>query len=371
MQDLFSRSLALIRAHQAPEGAYVAGPTFPNYRYCWFRDGTYIAYAMDLAGAHDSARRFYDWAAARIVERRAQIDRVAQAPPGQAPRPEDLLHTRYTLDGQAAADEWPNFQLDGFGTLLWGIAQHLALTGGGLPDGWRAAVDLPARYLAALWRRPCYDCWEEFGDQVHTATLAAIYGGLTAAAALLGGDGEAAAQEAAAIRAFVRDHCIVAGSLCKFVDNPAVDGSLITAATPYRLLAPDDPVMQTTAARIEAELRVDGGGVHRYAQDSYYGGGEWLLLTAYLGWYYVERGERTRAAALLDWVAGRAVGAEQWLPEQVADHLNDPDMLPVWEARWGASACPLLWSHAAYLTLAAHLAAPPALPAGRAVASRE
>jgi GH15 family glucan-1,4-alpha-glucosidase len=159
MQDLFSRSLALIRAHQAPEGAYVAGPTFPNYRYCWFRDGTYIAYAMDLAGAHDSARRFYDWAAARIVERRAQIDRVAQAPPGQAPRPEDLLHTRYTLDGQAAADEWPNFQLDGFGTLLWGIAQHLALTGGGLPDGWRAAVDLPARYLAALWRRPCYDCW--------------------------------------------------------------------------------------------------------------------------------------------------------------------------------------------------------------------
>ncbi|KPV52167.1 hypothetical protein SE17_17090, partial [Kouleothrix aurantiaca] len=49
-------SIALIRAHQSPNGAYVASPTFPTYHYCWFRDGTYIAYAMDLVGEHASAR---------------------------------------------------------------------------------------------------------------------------------------------------------------------------------------------------------------------------------------------------------------------------------------------------------------------------
>ncbi|KPV46130.1 hypothetical protein SE17_43605 [Kouleothrix aurantiaca] len=46
-----------------------------------------------------------------------------------------------------------------------------------------------------------------------------------------------------------------------------------------------------------------------------------------------------------------ARSAEGDMPEQVAANLNHPDMLPVWNERWGTSACPLLWSHAAYLTL--------------------
>jgi len=28
--------------------------------------------------------------------------------------------------------------------------------------------------------------------------------------------------------------------------------------------------------------------MHRYADDTYYGGGEWVLLATWLGWYYVE-----------------------------------------------------------------------------------
>ena len=75
------------------------------------------------------------------------------------------------------------------------------------------------------------------------------------------------------------DRCVAGGSLNKFVGNRAVDGSLIHVATPYRLLDPGDPLMRATIARIESELRRDGGGVHRYADDSYYGGGEWLLHT--------------------------------------------------------------------------------------------
>lgn len=27
------------------------------------------------------------------------------------------------------------------------------------------------------------------------------------------------------------------------------------------------------------------GGVHRFPEDTYYGGGEWLLLSCWLGWY--------------------------------------------------------------------------------------
>ncbi len=372
-RDLYSRSIDLIRANQTPGGAYLASPTFEQYRYCWFRDGTYIAYAMDLAGEQASAHRFYDWAASVVVRRAAHVERaIAAASRGEQPAPHDLLHTRYSSDGEDSPQEWPNFQLDGFGTLLWGMDEHLRLTGRQMPGEWRMAVDLLARYLRALWPFPCYDCWEEFGDRIHTSTLAAIYGGLTAASRLLADPPHAHyeqyARTAAHIRRFVLDRCVHDGSLCKFVGSTAVDASLLHVATPYRLLPPDDPLMLTTIERIERELRREGGGVHRYAEDSYYGGGEWVLLTAYLGWYYVERGELTTAQALLRLVEGYAgcadagrregVGAMEgdgMFPEQVPHHLNYPHMLAVWERQWGPSACPLLWSHAAYMTLAYHL----------------
>lgn len=355
VSSLYSHSLDIIRTNQAPSGAYIAGPNFPEYRYCWFRDGAYIAYSLDLAGEPESADRFYSWATGMIASRAEQVERViATVSAGGMPAPEDLLHTRYTLDGELGPDGWPNFQLDGFGTLLWGLSEHLALSGGSLSDTSRAAVDLLARYLGALWGLPCYDCWEEFGDKVHTATLAAVYGGLNAAALLLGDD--APARSAAEIKAFVLSRCVVDGALCKFVGNPAVDASLLHVATPYRLLTPDDPLMKATVERIESELRQDGDGVRRYAQDSYYGGGEWVLLTAYLGWYYVECGKLDEARRLLGWVEGRAA-KNGMLPEQVPEHLNYPGMLPVWEERWGPVASPLLWSHAAYITLSRHLAA--------------
>lgn len=355
MTDLVTHSIALIRANQAPSGAYVACPTFPTYQYCWFRDGAYIAYAMDVVGAHDSAARFYHWATTMIVQRAAQIERAIAAAPSGKPAVQDLLDTRYTLDGAPGDDTtWTNFQLDGFGTLLWGLAQHLELCHQPPPDGWRPAVDLLARYLAALWQEPCYDCWEEFAGHIHTSTLAALYGGLQVATRLLGDPQPE--RVAARIKDFVLRNCIHNGALVKFVGSTAVDANLLHVATPYRLLSPDDPRMYVTVERIEAELRHNGGGLHRYADDSYYGGGEWVLLTAYLGWYYLDRGEPERAQPLLKWIE-RQADAAGLLPEQVADNLNHSTMLDEWEQRWGRSACPLLWSHAAYLTLVTRLRA--------------
>ena len=37
---------------------------------------------------------------------------------------------------------------------------------------------------------------------------------------------------------------------------------------------------------LEKDLRFPNGGVYRYREDVYYGGGEWILLSAWLGWYY-------------------------------------------------------------------------------------
>lgn len=59
MHKLVDQSLAIITAGQSPEGAYIACPSYPTYAYSWFRDGTFIAAAMDRWQRHESAQRFF------------------------------------------------------------------------------------------------------------------------------------------------------------------------------------------------------------------------------------------------------------------------------------------------------------------------
>jgi GH15 family glucan-1,4-alpha-glucosidase len=346
-ERLIRRSLEVILGNQAPSGAFIASPNFPTYAFCWFRDGAFTAYALDLYGEHAAAGRFFAWAAAAVNRRAEVVPRaLMRASTAQLLSNEDVLHTRYTLDGEDDPQgTWENFQLDGFGTWLWALAEHQQMAGGPLPGDWRQAARLVADYLAGLWRLPCYDCWEEFPKQVHPHTLAAIYGGLRAYEALTGDSRQAAVAQ---IQEFLFENGLADGRWQKFLGNPQVDASLLGLATPYRVVAPADPTMRSTVAKIEADLCQ--GGVHRYATDTYYGGGQWLLLTAWLGWYYCESGEREKAIHLRNWVEAQA-DEHGWLTEQVPMNLNDESYYQPWVQRWGPIATPLLWSHAGYLIL--------------------
>ncbi|GBD85714.1 glucoamylase precursor [bacterium BMS3Abin02] len=344
--DLYDRSIEIILENQTRSGAYVASPDFPTYRYSWFRDGSYIAYAMDLVGEHDSSHRFHHWAAAVINSRADTVRRAAAKAERCEPLTRaDFLHTRYTTDGhEAGGENWPDYQLDGFGTWLWSLNEHMQHTGEELDAEWRSAATLVADYLTALWAKPCYDCWEEFPDSVHTHTVAAIHGGLTAHQAI---DGVSHHATLASVSEFIATEARKNGHFVKFPGSDVVDASLLGLAVPYRVVDPDDPKMLGTVAQIEATLR-KGGGLHRYPTDTYYGGGEWLLLTCWLAWYYYERGAYDQAKTAIDWVEAHAT-EEGYLPEQVPENLNDPSCYKPWRQRWGAIASPLLWSHAMYL----------------------
>lgn len=351
--NLWDHSIAVIKANQSANGAFIASPSFPTYHYSWFRDGAYIAHALDLVGERESARRFFGWAVWAIGLRAEATSRaIAAGRAGQVPADADLLHTRYTADGQPGEMQWFNNQLDGFGTLLWALDQHVEMSGAPIDPEWLPVARQLADYLAALWSQPCSDCWEEFKDKIHMATLAAIYGGLNAASRLLSDDSYA--HEARKVQRFVLDHGVIDGSVIKFLGTSWADASLVHVSTPYRLLTPAHPVMRATIARLENELLVPDGGIHRYVEDNYYGGGEWILLSAYLGVHYVERGDLGRARALRSWIE-RAADRNLDLPEQVEDHLLKPERLAGWIAQWGPPAIPLLWSHASYLTLVHHL----------------
>ncbi|MHB9145214.1 MAG: glycoside hydrolase family 15 protein [Symbiobacteriia bacterium] len=355
-------SIDVILAGQSPSGAIIASPTFPTYHYSWLRDGSFIAYALDRVGRHEAAARFHRWVAEAVLRHqdRAQAA-ISRARRGLPPAEGAYLHCRYTLDGEEGGEGWPNFQLDGYGTWLWALEQHLLLTGGAPVDGTVRLAEMPREreaaivatgYIRELWGFPTYDCWEENGDRLHPATLACLYGGLDAASRLL--EDGAAASAAARVRERVLTDAARLGRLAKHLGGDGIDASLLWCSTPFRLVEPGDPLMQATVREIERRCVDPSGGVHRYPEDTYYGGGAWLLLTAWLGWYHCEVGRVEEARACLAWVEARADAAGQ-MPEQVAEHLHDPAFLPEWEQRWGKSASPLLWSHAMHLVLQAEL----------------
>jgi GH15 family glucan-1,4-alpha-glucosidase len=272
------------------------------------------------------------------------------------------LHTRYTLDGDPGSDDWPNFQLDGFGTLLWGWYNHLERTNKPvLPPLWASAAGLLVRYLAALWEKPNYDCWEEFPDHIAVSTLASLYAGLHAIGTIPGLDpyhAQLATVTAEQIKHFVLARGMYSGHLIKQIDGEdAVDANLLWASVPFGvhgLFQPEEALMAATALRIESDLIGGTGGVHRYRADTYYGGGEWILLTALLGQYRAARGDTQGAQACLEYVTSHA-DENGNLPEQWTTAPLTPDGVAVWVQRWGPVAKPLLWSHATYLNLYAVL----------------
>lgn len=279
--NLASRSVEVILAGQSPSGAYAACPAFPDYRYSWLRDGSFIAGAMLEAGEIASCDRFLDWCA-RIVER----------------TPGGPFDARYTLDGERDPTDWPHRQIDG-----WGLFLDLVRRRGSAR--WDDACGHVGRWLESVWGEPCTDWWEE-RDGHHAVTLWSVGSGL---------DSKEIRREA----------------LARAGDR--LDASLLHIGTP------------DLVEWVEGSLVSPGGGVWRNLADEYYGGGEWLLLTAMLGLAKPER-----AAECLGWIEAHAT-PDGLLPEQSQDNLQRPERYEPWVDKWGEPPCPLLWSHAMYLRL--------------------
>jgi GH15 family glucan-1,4-alpha-glucosidase len=369
MSSLVNRSIEIILNNQSESGAYIACPNFPTYHYCWLRDGSFIANSMDLVGEHQSARAFFQWVDTVIQRYTWKIDRILEKRnSGVLLQESDYLHTRYTLSGEEAAGDWLNFQLDGYGSWLWALSEHMERTHDvSLLENLANSVQKTVSYLTAVWDYPNYDCWEENPHHLHPYTLAAIYSGITSAKKMADISpaldlAEHPLDLSKTIRQYTLDHAVKNGLLQKSFPPPGkhqegdnfhpdgVDASLLGLAIPYRMLDPSDPLIRTSVARIESDLRCNRGGVYRYLADTYYGGGEWLLLAAWLGWYYAETGDIDQAEELRHWVEDQADPSGQ-MPEQVSSHLLSPSHYEEWEKRWGPIANPLLWSHAMYIIL--------------------
>ncbi|PZE22682.1 glycoside hydrolase family 15 protein [Paenibacillus xerothermodurans] len=366
--QLVAVSKSLIKMNQHPSGGYAACPLFSHYAYSWLRDGSFIAYSMDITGETDSADKFHRWVNGLLLRQRERVNKLLDKHErGEWIEQHEFLHTRYQLDGRDDADSaWGQFQLDGYGVWLWAVAEHcrtLRMTA--LPDLYRESVDLIVRYLCAFWQRPNFDCWEERGEQVHPSTLASIYGGLSSIQPLIA-DGRLG-EICSAIREFILDYAVhpTGGHIVKSIRPTSnderyeiafdgVDGSLLWLCEPFNLLSADHPAMAATIARIQQDLKSSDGGLRRYLSDEYYGGGEWTLLAAWYGWTSLRTGAMDEARLALAWVMEQADSLGR-LPEQVPHTQMDSQLYERWLQNWGPPATPLLWSHAMFLVLNSQL----------------
>ncbi|MCL5677542.1 MAG: glycoside hydrolase family 15 protein [Firmicutes bacterium] len=380
VHQAYRRSLLVMKLMtDAGTGAIIAAPEFDpayencgGYAYAWGRDAAYITVAMDRAGLHGPARAFYRWAV-------------------RAQEKEGLWVHRHTTEGMWGSS-WGLVQIDETGSLLFGLAEHVRLTGD--VNFAREVFPSVARAVAYLgnYRHPrtglagpAVDLWEERSGYLIYSS-AAVAGGLRAAAELADRaehpeDAERWRRWAAGMALAIRregwdaERGAYLRTRDRQVDGPAwavlrqageavhtepglkgytqylqdreavLDASLLGLAVPFQVVAAGDATMESTARRLEEALTAEGfGGLRRYEGDRYRGGNPWVLCTLWLGQYEAAAGRPDRAAEILDWALQRQAPLGL-LPEQVDSATGEP-----------AWVLPLTWSHAMLLLLVQQLA---------------
>ena len=367
LQDLYRRSLLLIRTQIDNRGAVIAANdsavlqfSRDTYSYMWPRDAALVCHALDLAGYPDITRRFY-----------TQCNRLLT---------DDgyLLH-KYNPDGTPASSWHPwmvggkerlPIQEDQTALVLWALWRHFYL--------YRDVEYVRPLYHSLILKaadfmvdfrdpatglpRPSYDLWEErYG--VHTYTCATVYGGLTAARNFARVFGNADLAErydtaAAEVRDAMAEH-LWSAEHDRFIRRlvPQEDGGFVVDATldaslfalfKFHAFEADDERVEKTMRAIEQDLwvRTPVGGLARYTGDTYYSpaserrgvpGNPWFVCTIWLADYYIARGRTVddlkKALPLFEWAAGHA------MPSGVLAEQVDPDTgRPL-------SVSPLTWSH--------------------------
>jgi GH15 family glucan-1,4-alpha-glucosidase len=368
--EVARRSLLIVEAMCDHSGAILAATDSDimataraHYGYTWPRDAAHVVAVLDRIGRHEPGRRYFEFCKPLISETRPFLM--------QKYRPDQTLGATWhpwVVEGEV---EIP-FQEDETASFLDSLAGHLRATGDDalLQDLYGTMVRPMADFLNRYrdpetgLPRPSYDLWEERRG-VHAYTVAAVWSGLRAAAALAErmGDGSAAGylEAAESVRAGAIEH--MRGSSGHFLRRLDVrsDGSRHPDDAPDAstlwlglsgMIDASDPLFEIHMRGVWEALWVNTevGGMARYRDDYYFRasreatGNPWIITTMWLAQCLVMRAE-TRSdldepLEMLLWAA-RHAGPTGVLPEQVHPHTGAP-----------LSVSPLTWSHAEFLKTA-------------------
>jgi len=368
--DIFERSLLILRTQIDNRGPIIAANDSDivrfgkdTYSYMWGRDGAFVAASMAKAGYAHSCENFFEFCADRLSE-------------------DGYLFQHYNPDGSLASNWHPwlvdgkevlPIQEDSTALLIWSLWLYFENTKEieFIRPLYERLIKKAAGFLVAFrdeetdLPNPCFDLWEErYG--VHTFTVAAVIGGLKAAAnfAKLFKDFDREKnylQVAEKVKDGLIKHLYHDG-LKRYARSgyrnesgydldEVIDVSL-SGLTIFEALQPDDPRVVETMEAIRSELwlKTDIEGCARYLNDNYQRpddissniqGNPWFISTLWLGEYFISKAENLNelheAVSYLVWCAKNA------LPSGVlAEQVHPTDGRPL-------SVSPLTWSHSALI----------------------
>ncbi len=368
---LFKTSLLIVRTQVDNRGAILAAndtdimlTNRDHYSYLWPRDGALVANVLDQAGYPEITVPFYYFCEKALAEG-------------------GFLWPKYNPDGTVGSSWHPwvkdgNAQLpvqeDETALVLWALWKFYERNKNFelVKSVYETLVKKAANFLAC-YRDPAtglplesYDLWEERRG-VFTFTVAAVYGGLRAAAncaRLLGDDHNAQKWEQAAreVREGLLEHLyseelgrflrgVYYGPEGEAIKDFTLESSLYGVFEFGILPAGDRRVVRTMqAVREGLWVKTKVGGVARYTNDYYFQrscdienvpGNPWFICTLWVaGWYIAAAktpAELEEAGRLLEWAAGHSMKSGV-LPEQLQPYTGEP-----------LSVAPLTWSHATFI----------------------
>lgn len=369
--ELFKRSLLIMRTNCDDGGAIIAANDYDiaqfgrdTYSYMWPRDGALVADAFASAGFLSVSRSFFQFCLKVITE-------------------EGYLLHKYNADGTVGSSWHPwlrqgvptlPIQEDETALVLWALWRHFNAFRDveAVRPLYRRLISNAAEFLVSFRDEetglplPSYDLWEErFG--VHLFTVAAVIGGLEAAAHFATAFGEDEQAERYTLcaeetrQAMIKHmwsppHQRFARMATRTKSGYTLDVTIDAAnygVFAFGALPADDPKVVATMDAIEERLSIKTqvGGVARYENDYYQqvsqdienvAGNPWFICTLWVAQHKIavakSSDDLTRAREILEWVVGHALPSGV-LAEQVHPYTGEP-----------LSVSPLTWSHATFVT---------------------
>jgi len=388
VQELYKRSLLIVRTHVDKRGGIIAGNDsdltalahgFESYSYVWPRDGAYIANALDKAGYAYLAANFYNFCADVIYNNQTpwQIQGI------NLEEESYMLH-KYTPDKLLASNWMPLIDEEGNRHLpiqedetalipycLWNHwlkFRDIETMGHWFRPLLRNAGNFMVNFREPATRLPApsFDLWEE-KRAIYSYTTATVWAGLTAISKLAGMFGEMrVAEMARTAAAEIKEACETylydedTGRFLKRIKvkpDGVMEKDLTIDASLYGLwyfgmFEPSDPRIERTMEAIKDQLscQTEVGGIARYKGDEYHWdsslddrrdeipGNPWVICTLWLAQYHIAKAtsldELEGALPILDWVCRRALPSGV-LAEQYHPLTGEP-----------LGVTPLTWSHA-------------------------
>ncbi|MDG4808129.1 glycoside hydrolase family 15 protein [Micromonospora sp. WMMD1120] len=307
----YARSGAVAAALTSSLPEQIGGDRNYDYRYSWLRDFSLTMRALWVAACPDETSRLFAWVSRSIGRFGDEPVPVLFGLEGERDLSEHhCTHLRGYRDSgpvRAGNDAWRQRQLDVPGEVMsavWRLRDHL---GTEFEGELREMVLGLTEQVAATWHLPDRGIWETREEERHyVSSKVSCWLAMDRAVGLADRLGERGdPQRWGRVRDEIRETVLREGwndrigAFTGAFGSAELDASVL-ALPVARFLPATDPRMRSTIAMVERDLGTESGLLRRWTTDP----AGFLLCSFWLVECLVMAGERERAAALFERVAG-------------------------------------------------------------------